>query len=145
MKKLSLRIDDLSSAGIIGPRFRSAFRRGLFVLTRPFGWGLRLPQGPCGRFVNWLARLLAWKRGQCVKRLAHAVQCQCEHAQDCPMSYIFCNDLRFCKCRLRRYIALQFVTTSWTFLNENSPLWVVLHTRLTPPAHRSSQASGSPI
>ena len=38
---------------------------------------------------------------------ANAVQCQCQDAQDCPMSYVFCNEIRFCKCLLRRYVALE--------------------------------------
>ncbi len=38
---------------------------------------------------------------------ANAVRCRCEHAQDCPMSYVFRNDIRFCQCPLRRYVALE--------------------------------------
>ena len=42
-----------------------------------------------------------------VYRGANAVQCHCEGQQYCPMSHVFCNDIRFCKCPLRRYVALE--------------------------------------
>ncbi len=38
---------------------------------------------------------------------ADLVQCQSLRSQKCPMSYVFCGDIRFCTCQLRKYIALE--------------------------------------
>ena len=38
---------------------------------------------------------------------ADIVQCLSSGGSDCPMSYAFSGDVRFCKCRLRRYVALE--------------------------------------
>jgi hypothetical protein len=38
---------------------------------------------------------------------ANVVQCLCEKGRNCPMSYVFCGDIRFCQCPLRKYVAFQ--------------------------------------
>jgi hypothetical protein len=38
---------------------------------------------------------------------ADLVQCLSSDGPDCSMSYAFSNDVQFCKCRLRRYVATE--------------------------------------
>jgi len=52
----------------------------------------------CEEGFENLCRALVYRGGDVVR---------CQEAQDCPMSYVFCDDIRFCTCRLRRYVALE--------------------------------------
>jgi hypothetical protein len=38
---------------------------------------------------------------------SNVIQCEAGSEQKCPMSYEFSHDIRFCQCRLRRYVALE--------------------------------------
>ena len=40
-------------------------------------------------------------------RGANVLQCEAGSEQKCPMSYKFSHDIRFCRCPLRRYVALE--------------------------------------
>ena len=42
-----------------------------------------------------------------VHKGANAVQCKSLGGPGCPMSYVFSDDILFCRCRLRRYVALE--------------------------------------
>ena len=38
---------------------------------------------------------------------ANLVQCEERDRMDCPISPVFCRDIVFCQCPLRRYLALE--------------------------------------
>ena len=35
------------------------------------------------------------------------IECKAANGQSCPLSFVFGHDLRFCRCKLRKYAAFQ--------------------------------------